>query len=167
MKTNLVETVVGAVVIVIAIAFFTFAYTTSGVGKGSGGYELTAEFSNADGINIGSDVRMSGIKIGTVTDQTLDTTTFQAVLTLAIDRTVTLPDDSSAKITSEGLMGSKYVALEPGGSEARLADGDRLAYTQGALDIWSLVSQFMFDSGSKANSESDSGSAPSGGNVFE
>lgn len=146
MKTNLVETAVGAVVILIAAVFFTFAYTTSGIGKGSGGYRLIAEFDNADGIGIGSDVRMSGVKIGTVTSQELDTTTFQAVLNLSIDRKLKLPDDSSAKVTSEGLLGSKFVALEPGGSEQVLADGDRIAYTQGAIDIWSLVSQFMFDS---------------------
>jgi phospholipid/cholesterol/gamma-HCH transport system substrate-binding protein len=88
MKTNLVETAVGAVVIVIAAAFFIFAYTTSGIGRGSGGYELIAEFDNADGIGIGSDVRMSGVKIGTVTSQELDTMTYQAVLTISIDPTL-------------------------------------------------------------------------------
>ncbi|MFW6077779.1 MAG: outer membrane lipid asymmetry maintenance protein MlaD [Hyphomicrobiales bacterium] len=146
MKTNLVETVVGAVVIVIAAAFFIFAYTTSGIGKGSGGYDLVAEFDNADGIGVGSDVRMSGVKVGTVTSQELDTVTYQAVLNMSIDPSLSLPDDSSAKVTSEGLMGAKFVALEPGGSPDMLQDGDRIAYTQGAIDIWSLVSQFMFDS---------------------
>jgi phospholipid/cholesterol/gamma-HCH transport system substrate-binding protein len=146
MKTNSVETAVGAVVILIAAAFFTFAYTTSGIGKGSGGYLLVAEFDNADGIGVGSDVRMSGVKIGTVTGQRLDTATYQAVLNLSIDPDLRLPDDSSAKVTSEGLLGSKFVALEPGGSAETLNDGDRIAYTQGAIDIWSLVSQFMFDS---------------------
>ena len=148
MKTNSVETAVGAVVILIAAAFFTFAYTTSGIGKGGGGYSLIAEFDNADGIGVGSDVRMSGVKIGTVTSQRLDTTTYQAVLDLSIDPDLKLPDDSSAKVTSEGLLGSKFVALEPGGSAETLKDGDRIAYTQGAIDIWSLVSQFMFDSNS-------------------
>ena len=150
MKTNLVETAVGGVVILIAAAFFTFAYTTSGVGKGGGGYELVAEFDNADGIGVGSDVRMSGVKIGTVTSQELDPTTYQAVLRMSIDPALKLPDDSSAKVTSEGLLGSKFVALEPGGSPDVLQDGDRIAYTQGAIDIWSLVSQFMFDSNSSA-----------------
>ncbi|HUF45330.1 MAG TPA: outer membrane lipid asymmetry maintenance protein MlaD [Aestuariivirgaceae bacterium] len=158
MKTNWVETAVGAVVILIAAVFLSFAYTTSGIGKGSGGYQLVAEFDNADGIGIGSDVRMSGIKIGTVTSQTLDPTTYQAVLNLSIDRTVTFPDDTSAKVTSEGLLGSKFIALEPGGSEAKLNDGDRIAYTQGAIDIWSLVSQFMFDS--KGANEPETGDVP-------
>ena len=160
MKTNLVETAVGAVVIVIAAAFFIFAYTTSGIGRGSGGYELVAEFDNADGIGIGSDVRMSGVKIGTVTSQELDTMTYQAVLTISIDPTLKLPNDSSAKVTSEGLLGSKFVALEPGGSADMLQDGDRIAYTQGAIDIWSLVSQFMFEGNSGGGeAETDSGGA--------
>jgi phospholipid/cholesterol/gamma-HCH transport system substrate-binding protein len=157
MKTNLVETAVGAVVIVIAAAFFIFAYTTSGIGRGSGGYELVAEFDNADGIGIGSDVRMSGVKIGTVTSQELDTMTYQAVLTISIDPTLKLPDDSSAKVTSEGLLGSKFVALEPGGSADMLQNGDRIAYTQGAIDIWSLVSQFMFEGNNSGDAATDGG----------
>jgi phospholipid/cholesterol/gamma-HCH transport system substrate-binding protein len=161
MKTNLVETAVGAVVILIAAVFFTFAYTVSGIGKGTGGYQLTAEFDNASGIGIGSDVRMSGIKIGSVTSQSLDPTTYQAVLRLSIDRTVTLPDDTSAKISSEGLLGSNFIALEPGGSDVKLADGERIVYTQGAIDIWSLVSQFMFDSGGQSQS------APAAGGFFD
>lgn len=148
MRTNLVETAVGAVVIVIAAAFFIFAYTTSGIGRGSGGYQLTAEFDNAEGINVGSDVRISGIKVGAVTSQTLDPASYQAVLTLAIDPTIQLPDDTSAKVTSEGLLGGKFIALEVGGSEAKLKDGDRLLYTQGAIDIWSLVSEYMFSNNS-------------------
>ena len=153
MRTNLVETAVGAIVIVIAAAFFVFAYTTSGIGRGAGGYQLIAEFDNAEGINVGSDVRISGIKVGTVTAQMLDPSTFQAVLTLSIDPSIKLPDDSSAKVTSEGLLGGKFIALEVGGSETVLNAGDRLAYTQGAIDIWSLVSQYMFDSGKGGNTE--------------
>ena len=149
MRTSLVETAVGAVVILIAAAFFTFAYSTSGAGTGSGGVRLVAEFENASGINIGSDVRMAGIKIGTVTSQRLNPENFQANLTLSVDPTVPLPDDSTAKVTSEGILGATFVAIEPGGSEVKLKDGDTITYTQGAIDIWSLVSQYMFSSGTK------------------
>ncbi|MGE0213475.1 MAG: outer membrane lipid asymmetry maintenance protein MlaD [Parvibaculaceae bacterium] len=155
MKTNLVETVVGAVVILIAAAFFSFAYSTSGIGKGSGGVKLSAEFENAAGINIGSDVRMSGVKIGTVTDQSLNPENFQAVVTFSVNPEVPIPDDSTAKITSEGILGSNFVAIEPGGSETKLKDGERMAYTQGAIDIWSLVSQYMFSSGTKKDEGSE------------
>jgi phospholipid/cholesterol/gamma-HCH transport system substrate-binding protein len=140
MKQNLMETAVGALVIAIALGFFIFMYSTTGVGKGSGGYHLTAKFKNVEGINVGSDVRMSGIKIGSVTSQTLDNKSYDAVLTFAIDPAIKLPDDSTAKITSEGLLGGKFIALEPGGSETLLSDGGTITYTQGALDLWALVS---------------------------
>jgi phospholipid/cholesterol/gamma-HCH transport system substrate-binding protein len=149
MKQNLMETAVGALVIAIAAGFFLYVYTTTGMGQGQSGYRLTANFKNVEGINIGSDVRLSGIKIGSVVDQSLDPKTFDAKLTFAIDPVVQLPDDSTAKITSEGLLGGKFIALEPGGSETILADGGELTYTQGALDIWSLVSDYMFSNRNK------------------
>jgi phospholipid/cholesterol/gamma-HCH transport system substrate-binding protein len=162
MKQNLMETAVGALVIAIALGFFIFMYSTTGVGKGSGGYHLTAKFKNVEGINVGSDVRMSGIKIGSVTSQTLDNKSYDAVLTFAIDPAIKLPDDSTAKITSEGLLGGKFIALEPGGSETLLSDGGTITYTQGALDLWALVSDYMF-SGKGKSSESGGGSSDQGG----
>ena len=146
MKNSLVETLIGAVVLGIAALFFVYAYTTSGAGKGQGGYQLTAEFENVEGINIGSDIRMAGIKVGSVVNQTLDPESFQAIVTMAIDQTISLPDDSTAKVTSEGLLGSKFIALEPGGSEDKLKDGDQMSYTQSAIDLWGLINQYLFDS---------------------
>jgi phospholipid/cholesterol/gamma-HCH transport system substrate-binding protein len=161
MKQNLMETAVGALVIAIAAAFFIYVYTTTGMGQNQSGYRLTASFKNVEGINIGSDVRLSGIKVGSVIDQALDSKSFDAKLTFAIDPVVQLPDDTTAKITSEGLLGGKFIALEPGGSETILADGGELTYTQGALDIWSLVSDFMFSNrGKDAGGEQQ---APTGG----
>jgi|RhiMetdeSRZDD1v2_1073273.scaffolds.fasta_scaffold93888_3 phospholipid/cholesterol/gamma-HCH transport system substrate-binding protein len=161
MKQNLMETAVGALVIAIALGFFIFMYSTTGVGRGSGGYHLTAKFKNVEGINVGSDIRMSGIKIGSVTNQSLDNKTFDAVLTFAIDPAIKLPDDSTAKITSEGLLGGKFIALEPGGSETILADGGTITYTQGAIDLWSMVSDYMFSG--KKGSESGGGSSSQDG----
>ena len=143
MKNNLVETLTGIVVIGLAVAFFTFAYSTGGVGTGSGGYTIVAEFENAAGINTGSDVRMSGVKIGTVISQELDPTSYQAVLKLSVDPKIKLPDDSTAKITSEGILGSNFVALEVGGSETMLANGDKIENTQGSIDLFGLISQFI------------------------
>ena len=146
MKNSLVETLIGAAVLGIAALFFVYAYTSSGAGAGQGGYKLTAEFENVEGINIGSDIRMAGIKVGSVVDQQLDPESFQAVLTMPIDSAVSLPDDSTAKVTSEGLLGSKFIALEPGGSDDKLKDGDQMNYTQSAIDLWGLVNQYLFDS---------------------
>ncbi len=144
MHNSLVDTIIGAVVIGIAAVFFFFAYSVSGAGTGQGGYKLTAEFESIDGINVGSDIRMAGIKVGTVTAQELNAESFQAIVTMAIDNKIKLPDDTTAKVTSEGLLGAKFIVLDPGGSETMLKDGDDISYTQGALDLWSLVNQFLF-----------------------
>ncbi len=145
MKNTTVETAIGALVILIAAAFFAFAYTTSGKGTGTGGYTLKAQFDNVAGVNTGTDVRLAGIKIGTVVAQTLDPETYQAVVTMEINPKVKLTDDTTAKVTSEGLLGSNFIALDPGGSENFLADGGEITNTQGSVDIWTLISQAMFE----------------------
>lgn len=144
MKNDLIETIVGGVVIVVAIVFFVFAYRTAGVGAASGGYELNAVFDSVDGLSTGSDVRVSGIKVGSVTDQRLDSSTFQATIVMAIAPDVRLPEDSSAKITSDGLLGDRYISLEPGGADNMLAEGDTIELTQGAIDLMSLIGQAVF-----------------------
>lgn len=151
MKNSTVETLIGALVVIIAFGFFLFAYNTSGKGEHSAGYRVSAEFDNVEGVNVGTDIRMAGIKIGTVTAQALNPDNFQAVVTMSIDSNIKLADDTSAKVTSEGLLGAKFIALDAGGSETKLAEGGVINYTQGAVDIWSLISQAMFDkSGAKA-----------------
>ena len=150
MKNSTVETLIGALVIAIAAVFFGFAYNSSGLGQHGSGYRVSAEFDNVEGINVGTDIRMSGIKIGTVTAQVLNPDSYQAVVTMMIDPNIKLADDTSAKVTAEGLLGSKFIALDAGGSETKLADGGTINYTQDAVDIWSLISQAMFDkSGAK------------------
>lgn len=145
MKSSTVETLIGAAVIAIATAFFIFAYRSSGIEAGSGGIKVYAEFDNAEGINVGSDVRMAGVKIGTVVEQSLNPENFQARVALEVDNAVKLTEDVTAKVTAEGLLGAKFISLEQGGAEAKLADGGTITYTQGAVDIWSLISEAMFD----------------------
>jgi phospholipid/cholesterol/gamma-HCH transport system substrate-binding protein len=159
-NNSTVETAIGAAVILIAAIFFVYAYQTSGKAEGAGGYSVTAEFDNAAGVNTGTDIRLAGIKIGTVTGQVLNPENYQAVITMAIDPKISLSDDTTAKITSEGLLGSNFIAIEPGGSDTRLTEGGRIAYTQGAVDIWSLISQAMFDSKSKSEETSTEGGTP-------
>jgi phospholipid/cholesterol/gamma-HCH transport system substrate-binding protein len=140
------ETLVGAAVIALALGFFFYASKTAGVSSSvSGGYKVIAEFDNAEGINVGTDVRLAGIKVGTVTNQSLNAENYMARLELTLDPTISLSNDTAAKISSEGLLGAKFVALEPGGDEQKLAEGSMLTLTQGAVDIWSLLSQAMFD----------------------
>ncbi len=149
MNNNMVETAVGALVILIAAGFFAFVYNTTDVGQGAGGYKVIAEFENVEGISVGSDIRMAGIKVGSVVDQKLDPKSYQAIITMSVADFVKLPDDTTAKVTSEGLLGSKFITLEIGGSETMIKDGDKLSYTQSALDIWSLINEFMFSNKNK------------------
>ncbi len=143
MDNSFVETLVGGIVIAIAAAFLAYGYSVSDVGNVSG-IEVTAEFDRVDGLATGSDVRMSGIKIGTVTGQSLNTNNYYAVVTLNLTDEVQLPNDSSAKITSEGLLGGNYVSITPGGSEDMLTDGDEIQFTQGSIDLIGLVGQAVF-----------------------
>lgn len=163
MKNTAVETLIGAVVVAVAALFFLFAYQTSGRGAVSGGYHLTAEFDNAEGINVGSDVRMAGIKIGTVVATALNTENNQATITLQVGNGLKLKDDVTAKVTAEGLLGSKFIALEQGGSDTVLADNGVISNTQGAVDIWSLISQAMFDKSKGGNAGTDGAAPPSSG----
>lgn len=145
-SSSTLETIVGAAVVVLAAGFFIFASKTAGLGGGSSsGYHVVAEFDNAEGVNIGTDVRLAGIKIGTVTAQSLNAENYMARLELTLDPKIKLSDDTVAKVTSEGLLGSKFISLDPGGSETMLAEGSVMSITQGAVDIWSLISQAMFD----------------------
>ena len=144
MKGNVVETVIGAIVIVVAVGFFTFVYKTADVRAGSGGYQITANFESIDGITTGSDVRVSGIKVGSVVGQVLNAESYEAIVTMTIAPEVKLPIDSSAKVTSDGLLGSRFIALEPGGDEKMLASGDTIEHTQGSLDIFDMISKFLF-----------------------
>ena len=154
MKNTAVETLIGAAVIVVAATFFLFAYQTSGKGSTTGGYYLVAQFDNAEGVNVGTDVRMAGVKVGTVVGQALNFDNYQAKITVLIDPALKLTDDATAKVTAEGLLGSKFISLEQGGSETKLADGEAIQYTQGAVDVWSLISQAMFEkSGAKTGSD--------------
>ncbi|MDE2445049.1 MAG: outer membrane lipid asymmetry maintenance protein MlaD [Alphaproteobacteria bacterium] len=157
MKSSALETLVGAVIVALALGFFIFAYKTSGLGSSAGvGYHISAEFDNIDGVAVGSDVRVAGIKVGTVTGQSLNPKSYQARVEMVINPGIVLSEDTSAKVTSEGLLGSKFVVLEPGGADVKLAEGGVISYTQGAVDIWSLISQAMFSK----NKTPDASTAP-------
>lgn len=147
MQSNLVETLIGTIVVAVAALFLFYGYTSSGM-RSSAGYKVTAAFSGVDGLANGSDVRLSGIKIGTVVSQSLNPETYQAVVTLDLARDVKIPDDTSAKIASDGLLGGSYVSLTPGGSPDYLADGGEIMFTQGSVDLMGLIGQAVFSTGS-------------------
>lgn len=154
MGKHVIETIMGAVVLIVAVGFLYFAYHSTQVSASTNGYTLHATFDKIDGIALGSDVRISGIKVGSVTSQSLNPQSFLAELGLTIDNTIKLPADSSAAIVSEGLLGGKYIALEPGGEEDTLKNGDKIQYTQSSVNIETLIGKFMF-SGDKSDKSSE------------
>ena len=143
------ETFIGLLVVVVLAGFIFFAYTTSGRGSVSG-YDVKASFTSADGIAPGTEVRLNGIKIGSVSTMELDPKTYQAILHFTIRDDVELPVDSSVKVTSTGLLGSPYLAITPGGEDKMLKSGGVITNTQGAIDLMGLLGRFIYgNSGSK------------------
>lgn len=143
MKKNLIETLMGAIVLVVAVFFVNTAINSSGVSS-QGGYEIAAQFDSIDGISIGSDVRIGGIKVGTVSGQKLNNKTYRADLLLSIEDDVKLPTDTSAEIASESLLGGKYISLIPGAMDEYLASGEEVEFTQSSINIEQLIGKFAF-----------------------
>ncbi len=147
--------------VLVAGWFLAFAWNRSESGTGTT-YELVARFPNVAGVSVGTDVRVSGLKVGRVVAQELDPETWQAVVRLAVDRRVSLPADSAAAITSEGLLGGTFIALMPGGDEERLRPGDEIVDTQGATDLMGLVGAVINRTGGASSGSADSGGDPAG-----
>ena len=143
MRSNIFESIVGAFVILISVLFL-FSGFSSMKFNNSDNYNISAFFNRIDGIKIGSDIRMSGIKIGTVARQELDNSTFEAKVFMSIDSKILIPDDSSAKITSDGLLGGNYISIEPGGSDIFLLNNEEVLFTQGSVDLIGLVGEALF-----------------------
>ncbi|MCK5042366.1 MAG: outer membrane lipid asymmetry maintenance protein MlaD [Sphingomonadales bacterium] len=152
MSKNYVESIVGLVVLVAAAGFFTFTYSKVEVGTVRG-YELNASFDRIDGLLVGSDVRLSGIKVGTVLAQEINFDTYQAVVRFSVDSAVELPVDSSASITSEGLLGGHYLSLGPGGLDEYLEDGDEVEFTEGSVDLFGLIGQAIYSTDDDSSDE--------------
>jgi len=150
-KENVIESLIGLLVLIVAIWFVQFAYQRTERGGRGDGYLLSARFPNSTGVTVGTDVRISGIKVGTVTAQRLDPASFQAVMQLSVANAIHLPADTSAAITSEGLLGGNYISLIPGGDSTMLKPGAEIADTQGAQDLMGLVGSFINKTGSSAN----------------
>jgi len=142
MASNAAETLIGAVVLAAAGGFLVYAANTADVGVGGPGYELVAKFRKAEGIDVGGDVRIAGVKVGSISNMELDLKTYFATVTVAIDDEVKVPDDSLAKITSASLLGDSYIAIDPGGSDLMLEPGEELAFTQGSISITDLIVKF-------------------------
>jgi phospholipid/cholesterol/gamma-HCH transport system substrate-binding protein len=151
MSRSIVETLIGAFVLAVAIAFVVFAYGRTTTATVSG-YELSAKFTRLDGLERGADVKISGIKVGSVVDMELDPVTFRAVARFNINPDYRLPTDSSVSVVSDGLLGGKYASIEPGGADELIQPGGEIQYTQSSILLEQLIGKFVFDD-TKAPSE--------------
>lgn len=143
MNKKPVETIMGIVVLIVAILFLLFAYRVSDL-QVVKGYELNAKFLKVGGLNVGSDVRINGIKIGTVTHQKLSHEDYMVDVVLSISSDIKLPVDSIVSIVSDGLMGDKFIKIEPGKSQEILKDGDTIEKTQDFKTLEDMVGEIIF-----------------------
>jgi phospholipid/cholesterol/gamma-HCH transport system substrate-binding protein len=149
MSRNVIETVMGAVVIAVAALFLVFAYRTADLGAVQG-YEVQARFGSTGGLQAGADVRISGVRVGSVVGLTLDPATYLAVIRMSIDPSIRLPEDTVAAIRSESLLGGRYLSLAPGGAEDLVEPGGFIQYTENPVDLEDLLGRFIFSSGQAA-----------------
>jgi phospholipid/cholesterol/gamma-HCH transport system substrate-binding protein len=140
-RGQLFESIVGLFVIAVASAFLYYAYQASGRALTARTYTLNAVFGRIDGVTPGSEVRISGVKVGAVTDSRIDPATYEARVSLSLANSVKVPDDSVAKVVSDGLLGGAHIAIEPGASDVMLAQDDTIAITQGSVDLLGLAVQ--------------------------
>ncbi len=146
MNRNIIETIMGGVVLIVAAAFLMFAYENSNV-KSVDGYRIAALFDDVGGVGLGSDVQIGGIKVGVVESVAIDPETYRARLELQIKNDIELPRDTSASIASSGLLGEKFIKLEPGGDEHMLEAGGVISYTQSSVSLEELIGKFVFSGG--------------------
>lgn len=143
MKRSLVETVLGGAVIIVAAGFLVFALQATEVGAVNG-YDVKARFLKLGGLEVGSDVRISGVKVGTVTDRQLDTDSFEAVVLFTVTSSIQLPADTEAVVTSEGLLGNKYLRLIPGTATDKIPANGELSQTRDFRSLEDTVSEIIF-----------------------
>lgn len=144
MKYNILETIIGFAVIIIAGLFFSHVYKIGNLNSTEDTYIVKAQFQNIDGINEGTDIMMAGIKIGDVKKLSLDKNSYMAILDFCLDSNVKLPKDSRFAVSTSGLLGGKYISVSPGGDEENLAAGDIVKNTQSSINLEELIGKLMY-----------------------
>ena len=149
MQRNTLETLMGAIVLAAAIGFVTLVYEAADI-QGDDGFEIIAEFGSTGGLSVGDDVRISGIKVGRIIEQSLDPVTYSARIAMAIAPEVQIPADTSARITAASLLGGNYLELMPGADSEMLASGAVIYDTRDPVSISDLLGKMVFSSGNNA-----------------
>jgi phospholipid/cholesterol/gamma-HCH transport system substrate-binding protein len=143
MSRNIIETGMGAIVILVAVLFLVFSYSVSDL-RPAQGYDIVAKFNAVDGLTVGSDVRVAGVKVGTVVDERIDQNEYRAVVTMKINDNIELAEDTGVRISSAGLLGGKYVKLEPGSSKQMVQKGGELTNTKDVISLEELLGKVIF-----------------------
>ena len=155
-RAGFFETIVGIFVVLVAAGFMVYAYDASGKNVGRNSYSVDAIFGRVDGVTPGSEVRIAGVKVGAVAEHRLDQNTYEARLRLAIQSDVQIPEDSVAKVVSDGVLGGAHVAIEPGASDIMLIDGEAITITQGSVDLLGLAVQAFTSQAGKSDGDNNS-----------
>jgi phospholipid/cholesterol/gamma-HCH transport system substrate-binding protein len=143
LREHPVELAAGVGVVAVAAAFLVYTAQFAGAPRALDDYDLKASFRSAEGVVVGTDVRLAGVSIGTVTDLALNPETFRADTVLSIDEAVVLPEDSSAAVETEGLLGGTFIDVQPGGSPFDLEPGSEIVDTQSAVSLVTLLLRFV------------------------
>lgn len=143
MSHNPTEVFVGGAVLAAAIAFAVYAGQATGLSRSGDSYSLTASFRSLEGVSVGTDVRLAGVKIGTVTQMALNPESYRADTVFSVAKNIEIPDDSAVVVSSEGLLGGNFVEIMPGGSLFYFEAGDEIDDTQGAVSLVSLMLKFV------------------------
>lgn len=162
MKRNIIETVLGAIVLLVAAAFLIYSSSSTEAGTVKG-YDVSVSFNEVGGLKSGDDVRVGGVKIGSVKSISLDPATYRAKVTMSIEDDVKLPSDTAARVSSESLMGGNYMALDVGGDEENIRPGGTIQYSQDAQNLESLLGKFIFsmnDKGGEKTAEKTAAKTP-------
>ena len=146
---NYFDFFIGTIVLFVAGFFFFSSFSKTHQLKNSENYFLIAKFSTADGINTGADVKIAGVKVGNVIKQELDSKTYQAIIHFELNKNVLIPADSSIKVASEGLLGSKYLAIAVGSDSEFLQPNQEIAFTQSSVNFEELLGKFIFSNNNK------------------
>lgn len=143
MAENTVEIITGGLVLAVAVGFVIYAGQATGFSRAPDSYPLKASFRSVEGVALGSDVRLAGVKIGSITAMDLNPATFFADATISVKQGILLPEDSAILISSEGLLGGNFIEILPGGSPVNLQPGGEIEDTQGAVSLISLLMKFV------------------------
>ncbi len=147
MASHTTEVITGGLVVAAAAGFLVYANQFGGLATPSGGYNLTASFRSAEGITVGTDVRLAGVKVGSVTAMALNPKTFRAETTISVDDAIELPDDTALVVSSEGLLGGNFLELLPGGSAFNFEPGAEIMDTESSVSLIQLLLKFVTGSG--------------------